>query len=326
MSLIIAKTPLRISFIGGGTDLPTFYNKNGYGSVISTSIDKYVYIILNKSFEKVYKLTYSENEKIHDIKEIQHNLIRECFKYCKVDEYIELKSIGDIPSKGSGLGSSSAFTVSLFNALSVMKNVYNSKEVLAETACKIEIEHCKSPIGKQDQYAAAYGGLNKIDFHSDGGVKVCNLNSNRMFMQELQNHIIILNTGIQRSANTVLRDQIANLKDDEKYTNTKNILSLVECFQTALNDENVAEAAKIVEESWYLKKTLSSNISNDQIDDAYELARTHGAWGGKLLGAGNGGYLLLFAPPNKHNAIKAAIGWEQLQVSFDYEGARILTC
>ena len=298
--MIIIKTPLRVSLLGGGSDHYNFF-KNNYASVISSSINKYIYLSLNEKFLDGLKLSYSQIENVNKINDINHNIIRETLKYYNFQKTnIEITSISDIHSNGTGLGSSSAFTISLIHALrKYLKKKINS-EILAKESSNIEINILKSPIGYQDQYQCAFGGLNRIEFNSKK-INVIRLKNSKKKLNFLNNHISCIYTDIERKTNTILEKQNKDLdKNIKKIRNLKEIVSMIPDFIKSIEHENIKEVGNILNKSWELKKTLEKNISSKKINDLYSYTISKGALGGKILGAGGGGFLLLIVN-NKKN-------------------------
>lgn len=323
--MIISRTPLRISFAGGGSDLPAFYS-NETGAVLSTSIDKYIYITVNKKFDRKIRASYSITEIVDKVEELRHELIRESLKLVNPPNGIEITSISDIPSQGTGLGSSSTYTVGLLNALYAYIGQHAGAEHLAQEACFIEIERCGKPIGKQDQYIAAYGGLQFIQFNSDESVfvdpVVCRLETKI----EVQRRLLLLYTGLTRSANGILEEQSKNTKSDEqKRSSLRRMTNLAHELRQALQMNDLDGFGEVLHQGWIEKKKLAAGISNSKIDRWYDTARQHGAIGGKVLGAGGGGFLLLYAPPECHGDIIRALP-ELRSVNFNFEpqGSKII--
>ena len=322
--MIVSKTPLRMSFAGGGSDLPSFY-KNNTGAVLSTSINKYMYICVNKKFDGRIRLNYSKTEDVLSINEIEHPLVREALDIMDINAGIEIASMADIPSKGSGLGSSSSYTVGLLNALSAYKNNFISKEDLAKKACEIEIERCGEPIGKQDQYAAAYGGLNLIQFHSNNHVTVDPIICSSTTIHNLEKSILIFYTNQTRSASKVLKKQSEEMKNSKKREYMCRMVEIAFKMKTNLESGNLDDFGSLLDDNWRLKSLLTNDITNSVIDNWYAKALKNGALGGKLLGAGNGGFLMFFAPPSKHNNIKKALSELQcFNFGFDKDGSKII--
>lgn len=323
--MIISRTPLRMSFVGGGSDLPSFYRQHG-GAVVSTAINKFVYITLNEKFDHRIRVGYSRTEEADTVGEVQHPLVRESLRLLNVEGGIEITSIADIPSKGSGLGSSSAFTVGLLHALHAYAGRYASAEQLANEACAIEIERCGEPIGKQDQFAAAFGGFNFIEFNPDDSVSVEPILCRRETLQELQSSILVFYTGLSRSASAILKNQQeAVAGSSAKQKDLQRMVQLARDLKTELQKNNLAAFGEIIHEGWELKRSMTGEISSGEIDGWYAAARNAGAVGGKLLGAGSGGFLMFVAPPGKHDAIAAALKQlRKIPMHFEPQGSRII--
>lgn len=322
--MIVSKTPLRMSFVGGGSDLPVWYREE-LGAVLSTSIDKFIYISVNPKFDGRIRLNYSQTEEADHFSQLQHPLVREAMAITEILGGVEIASMADIPSKGSGLGSSSSFTVGLLNALYAFKNQYISKGDLARLACEIEIERCGEPIGKQDQYAAAFGGLNLIRFHPNNGVSVDPIICSSSLIQQLNNSILVFFTGRTRSASLVLEGQSAALKQAERRNLMRRMVELAFELKRELEIGSLDNFGDILDENWRLKAQLTNGISDPQIDGWYSTGLAHGAKGGKLLGAGNGGFIMFFAPPERHDDIKAALpGLTPKRFRFETNGAQIV--
>ena len=314
-----------MSFVGGGSDLPVFYRKFG-GAVVSTAINQFVYITVNKKFDEKIRVSYSKTEEAGTVDRIKHPLVRETMKLLKIDGGMEITSVADIPGRGSGLGSSSSFTVGLLHALHAYAERYASAEQLAREACEIEIERCGEPIGKQDQYAAAFGGLNFIQFHEDDSVSVEPILCKRETLRTIQDHILVFDTGITRSASDVLKHQQSAVASEKKKQSVmRKMVALAEQMKSELQRNRAGAFGEIIHEGWLLKKSLTSGISTDAIDDWYAKARKAGAVGGKLLGAGAGGFLMFYAPPEKHEAITQSLGKLRLMdFKFEPQGSRII--
>src|SRR4051812_48495969 len=322
--MIISRTPLRMSFVGGGSDLPSYYRRHG-GAVVSTAIDKYVYVNVNKKFDDGIRVAYSKNEEVASIAQIEHRLVRAALRHLEFAGGIEITTIADIPSRGTGLGSSSSFTVGLLHVLSAFKGRYMSSEQLARDSCHIEIDVCGEPIGKQDQYAAAFGGLNLIEFEPDDSVVVSPIICERATVARLQADILVLYTGITRSASDVLRQQAAEVSADRHESTLRRMVELAYVLRDELHKNNLAAFGEILHENWLLKKSLTQGVSSQPIDEWYRAARAAGALGGKILGAGGGGFLMLYAPQESHTAIKAALPMlRPVQIGFELLGSRII--
>lgn len=302
--MIITRAPLRISFVGGGTDIKEFYSRYP-GRVISTSIDKYVYIVANpNTFSGKYIAKYMETEIVDHPKYFKHDRFKESLIAMEINEGIEIASFADLPAK-TGLGSSSSFSVALMKALHAHQGKKISKENVAQSACNLEIEILKEPIGKQDQYAAAYGGMNMITFNVDGSVSVEPIFLDFRFRSKFENHMMLFYTGITRSAGDVLNEQKKGI--DDKFETYKKMSDSVLDFVELIRKEDLRGMARMLHEGWGRKKSLSGAISNNITDTLYETAIKAGAWGGKILGAGGGGCLLFMADPGHQQKIQEAI-------------------
>jgi len=322
--MIISRTPLRMSFVGGGSDLPVFYRRYG-GAVVSTAINQFVYLTVNPKFDDRIRVSYSRTEEARSVAKIRHPLVREALKLLGLTGGLEITSVADIPGRGSGLGSSSSFTVGLLHALHAHAGRHAGAEQLAREACQIEIERCGEPIGKQDQYAAAYGGLNFIEFRPDDSVRVEPIICRRETIQELERSIVVFYTGITRRASAILQDQQARLGSEKrKQSVTRRLVELAQTLRTELQHNRASSFGEIIHQGWRLKKSLAEGISTDAIDDWYAKARKAGASGGKLLGAGAGGFLMFCAPPERHEAIAAAVKLRRVDFRFEPQGSRIL--
>jgi D-glycero-alpha-D-manno-heptose-7-phosphate kinase len=323
--MIITRTPLRISFAGGGSDLPAFYEQE-QGAVLTTAIDKYIYITVNPKFDHKIRASYSITEIVDSVDEVQHELIREAMYLLEIKQGIEITSISDIPSQGTGLGSSSSYTVGLLNALYAYRQHMAGAERLAAEACHIEIERCRKPIGKQDQYIAAYGGLQYIRFNPDGSVFTDPLICSSRTRQRLEARLLLLYTGLTRRADDILAEQSQETRANEgKRTALRRMVSLAGEMCEALGRDDIDAFGEILHAGWMEKRKLATNISNRQIDDWYNRARTAGAIGGKLLGAGGGGFLLLYADPAFHAEICRALP-ELRPIPFNFcpQGSKVI--
>lgn len=323
--MIISKSPFRVSFAGGGSDLAAFYRK-GYGAVLSSSIDKYVYLALHRFFEDRYLLKYAQTESVTAVDEIRHPLIRECLKITQCTDFLEITSFADIPASGSGLGSSSAFCVGLINAISAFQRQLMSKESLAAKACEVEIERMGEPIGKQDQYASAYGGLNYIRFNADDSVQVTPILLSKVERSALDESLVMFYTGITRKASSVLTEQNQNLATDaDKYAAMCRIRDGADRLAEELAGGNLDAVGLEMNAGWELKKTMARGISSPELDEIYTIAMAAGALGGKLLGAGGGGFFLFYCPPAKQQGLSAALRrLRQVPLNLDREGSRII--
>lgn len=322
--MIVSKTPFRVSIFGGGSDLESFYSRST-GGVLSFSIDKYMYISSHKYFEAdEYRLKYSKTETVKKISEIEHPILRTALDMLDIPAGVELSSIADIPS-GTGMGSSSTFTVGVLHNLLTRKNQFTDKGRLAEMACQIEIEKLKEPIGKQDQYAASFGGLNVIKFLPHGEVTVEGVHLSRERFKYFQDHLCLFYTGVSRSASEVLADQKKNISNENsKFENLKTMVSFVDEGKNLLLQDKFQDFGKLVHQSWELKKSLSAKIANSYIDEVYAKALKLGAWGGKLLGAGGGGFLLFVVPPSHRQNLIDNLGLRQFPFQIEFDGSKII--
>lgn len=323
--LVVTRTPLRVSFAGGGTDFAGFYER-GEGAVLSTAIDKYVYVTLKRHdalFGSPIRLNYSETEQVETVDEIRNDIARACFGLLAIEPPIYMSTVADIPAS-SGLGSSSAFCVGLLNALHVWRGETVAAAQLAEEAAHIEIEALRRPIGKQDQYAAAYGGFNLYRFLPGGGVSVEAQRFAPGVRRQLFEHLLMFWTGIGRQAPDVLAEQSANIGDRRQ--ELSSLRRQAGELHLALAGNFHPEAfGRALDEGWRRKRRLASTISNGRIDGWYERALAAGAWGGKLCGAGGGGFFLFAAPQAKHRAVRAALGeLKELSIQAEPQGSRVL--
>ena len=322
--MIITRTPYRISFVGGGTDLRNYY-KNSQGKVISTTIDKYIYVVIKRQVgivEYKYRINYSTVEICNEINEIKHPIVREALKFFEIDWPLEITTFSDIPGQ-TGLGSSSAFAVGLIHGLFAIKGEMATKHKISSLAAKIEVEYLKRNIGKQDHFASAYGNLNVILFNKDETVNIEPVFHTLKTRNELENKLMLFYTFLKRDANTILKSQNDNTKKNIIYLD--EMKGLVDTFRDIVNfGSNINELGEILNHSWELKKMLSSDISNDKINGYYKKALQSGAIGGKLLGAGGGGFLLILANSEDHDTIKSALSdLFYMPFKFDQGGTRI---
>jgi D-glycero-alpha-D-manno-heptose-7-phosphate kinase len=323
--MIISRTPLRMSFVGGGSDLPAFYRRFG-GAVVSTAIRKYVYVTVNPKFDHRIRISYSKTEEVDTVSRIKHPLVRESMKLLDIPGGLEITSIADIPSRGTGLGSSSSFTVGLLHALHASAGRYASAEQLAREACHIEIERCGEPIGRQDQYAAAYGGLNFIQFHPDDSVSVDPVVCRRETLLRLQEDTLVFYTGLTRRAAGILKDQQKAMASERpKQRAMKRMVALAHELRDQLQKNNLEAFGELLHQNWVLKRGITGDITNRRIDEWYEAGRREGALGGKLLGAGQGGFLMFYAPRARHEAIVRRLrGLRHVPITFEPEGSKII--
>lgn len=323
--MIISKTPCRLSFAGGGSDIASFYREHG-GAVVSVTIDKYVYLTLQQRFDQSIRIGYSRTEEVNQVDQIQHPIVRNCLQMLGPQKGIEITSHADIPSRGSGLGSSSSFTVGLLNGLYAYQGRHASPQQLAEQACHVEIDLCGDPIGKQDQFAAAFGHLRMYHFHPDGTVRVDPLICKPQTLEKLQRNLLMFYTGITRSAAEILKEQTRVLGGERTAIDKmQRIVQHAYDVRHELENGNADGVGEILHESWLLKRSLSRGITNAEIDSWYEAARAAGATGGKILGAGGGGFLLLYAQPERQGAVRQALAHlRRIPFRFEPEGSKIV--
>ena len=321
--MIISRTPLRISFAGGGSDLPSYYQESE-GAVLSTTIDKYIYLAVHKYFYPNQSLLkYSKTELINNNSEIQHPLFRECMQLLDIHG-IDISSMADVPA-GTGLGSSSAFTVSLLNVLHAYKHEAVSPEYLAAKACEIEIERLGDPIGKQDQYAAAYGGLNFIRFNPDHSVNVEKIIMNPATKLQLDRNLLMYYTGTTHSASALLKEQNKEMQNLSKRQVIGKMVEMAYELKQVLESNNIDDFGRILHEGWLLKKSISNGISNLVIDDLYNTGLQAGALGGKLLGAGGAGFVLFYVPEERKESFRRQMGnYIELPFQFENYGSKII--
>ena len=323
--MIITKTPFRISFVGGGSDLPAYYTQRK-GAVLSTTIDKYMYISTHKFFEKdKIRCKYSQTETVDHVDELRHPILRTVLKDFDLNG-IEVSSIADIPG-GTGMGSSSSFTVGLLHNLTAYSNLDISKEGLGSGACRVELDLLKEPIGKQDQYAAAFGGLNLIEFLPNGSVNVEPVLISDQTRKELNSNLKLYYIGNQRSASGILAEQKKNTAQKEKFDTLGKMVDLVYDLKDALTQGNLDDFGAILNQNWLLKQSLATGITNQRINDLYATALDAGALGGKLLGAGGGGFMLFYVPTQKQSAVDKAmqtLGAESFDFNMESFGSQII--
>jgi len=322
--MIITKTPFRISFVGGGSDIEAFYSRS-QGAVLSTTVNKFMYISSHSFFDgDKFRIKYSQTETVDNVDRIRHPIVREVLKKFNVPGGIEISSNADVPA-GTGLSSSSSFTVGLLHNIHTVLGRFVTKRQLAEEACQIEIERLKEPIGKQDQYAAAFGGLNIIKFNPSGTVEVEPIHLKRDVYEQLQNNLLMFYGGKPRKASDILTEQKNNLTSQKKTDVLKKMVELVWKLRDALYGGALEAFAKLLHENWLLKKQLASKISNCRIDEIYRTAMENGALGGKLLGAGGGGFLLLYSEPKNHKRLREALSrLKEMRFRFESEGSKLI--
>jgi D-glycero-alpha-D-manno-heptose-7-phosphate kinase len=320
--MIITKTPFRVSFCGGGSDMAAFYKHYG-GCVLSTSINRYMYLTIHPYFdERKTALRYSSIEIVDDIRDIKHSIYRQVLNDMNVSG-VEISSTADVPS-GTGLGSSSAFTVGLIHTIHCYQSKYLSNEEIAAEACRVEIEKLGNPIGKQDQYAAACGGLNFIEFNRDDTVTVSPIIMNKETKEALQDNLVMFYTGITHDANIILAEQKKNISEEDKAGNLLKMCALARDMKKSLEADELSDFGKILNEGWVRKRELASGVTSPKIDELYECAITHGASGGKLLGAGGGGFLLFYCEKYKQKKLEEALGLRRFPFKFEHDGTSVV--
>lgn len=323
--MVISRTPFRISFFGGGTDYPAWYKKYG-GSVLATTINKYCYLTvryLPPFFDHKYRIAYSRIESCKTIEEINHPSVREILRFFKVKQGLEVHHDGDLPAR-SGLGSSSAFTVGLIHALYALRGHMPNKHKLAKESIHMEQKILKETVGSQDQIEAAYGGLNHITFQRDGEIKVRPVTVSSKRIRDLENHLMLFYTGIVRTASDVANTFVPNIRQKEK-----QLVAMNQMVDQALNildsKQDITDFGKLLHEAWELKRSLSSSVSNSFIDDIYLNARSAGVIGGKIIGAGGGGFLLFFVPPSHQTKVRKLFSkLIHVPFKFEHEGSQVI--
>ncbi|HYA54657.1 MAG TPA: GHMP kinase [Thermoplasmata archaeon] len=321
--MIITRTPLRISFAGGGTDLPAFYRAYGGGAVTSAAIDRYIHVLVNQKFDQSIRVAYSRTENVDRLDDLQHGLVREAMRATGVHEALEVHTIADIPGEGTGLGSSSTLTVGLLNALYAYRGILKDPAELAEEACQIEIDRLKGAAGKQDQYIAAFGGVQYFDFHADDTVRASPIPLSSADRNGLSDHLSLFYTGVTRKAQGILSEQSARTTDNKD--SLLRMRELAASARTAIAHRNWVGLGELLDEGWRLKRGLTKGISNETIDQQYAAAKAAGAYGGKITGAGGGGFLLLLHPPERSRQIAEALSpMTRLPIRIVPEGSRIL--
>ncbi len=324
--MILSRAPVRFSLGGGGTDLPSYSKAHG-GFLVASAIDKYVFIAIHKRFDELIRLSYSKTEIVKELSEIEHPIFREALQLAKVEKGIELFSMADVPAN-SGLGSSSTFTVALLNALHAYKREYLSTGDLAEAACSLEIDRLKEPIGKQDQYIAAYGGVTAFTFNKDGTVVAERVNVAPETLDELESNLLIFFSGVERRASSVLKEQAKTItaNADDAVNRMHRIKEMGYETKRYLERGEVDRFGDLLHEHWMNKRQLASNMSDSNLDEHYEAARKAGAIGGKIMGAGGGGFFMFYTRPGDKRRVYEAMkarGLRQLRFRFDHDGARI---
>ncbi|MBA7490138.1 D-glycero-alpha-D-manno-heptose 7-phosphate kinase [subsurface metagenome] len=321
--MIITQTPLRISFFGGGTDFRDYYMKNGGGAVLSTAIDKYIFAIIKERFDEKIYINYSKKEIVDEVGEIEHDLVRESMRKTGVEKGVEITTLADIPSEGSGLGSSSSVTVGLLNLFYLYQAKSQSAEKLAEEACQIETDVLKKPIGKQDQYAAAFGNLNIIRFNPDDTISVEPLVVEERIKHALEANLMLIYTGMTRSSTEILSQQRKNIMNRTKVLS--EMRDMVDEGREYLLKGHLHDFGRLLDRGWELKKSLANRITNPKIEQMYETALKAGVLGGKVCGAGGGGFLLLNCPFGKQDKVRDALGNPQeLPFHFERDGTKAI--
>jgi D-glycero-alpha-D-manno-heptose-7-phosphate kinase len=322
--VIITQTPLRISLGGGGTDLPSYYSQRE-GFLVAGAINKYIFVGVNKTFSQTYAIKYSAMEHVETVADIKHPIVREALAMHDVPPAVEIVSLADIPA-GTGLGSSGTFTVGLLRAIHAFKREHISPADVAEEACRIEIDVLKEPVGKQDQYIASYGGLTCFTFHRDGTVEASALAVSDDTLYDLEDNLLMFFTGYSREAGSVLADQKqrSEQQDDEMLHNLDTVKAVGLSVKKALEGGDTRKFGELMHEHWLTKRVRSKNMSNDRIDHWYDVGIRNGAVGGKLVGAGAGGFLLFYAEDRL--ALRRAMakeGLQELRFAFDHEGSKL---
>lgn len=320
--MIIVQTPLRISFLGGGTDFQDFYREEE-GCVVSSAIDKYIYVIVKRRFDAKIRVGYTRTEMVDNLEQVEHELVRESLRLTGVSQQVEIATMGDIPSQGSGLGSSSTVTVGCLNALYTYLGRQVEADTLARQACQIEIDTLGKPIGKQDQYIVAHGGLRFIRFCQDESVKVDSLAVSDEVRRALDDRLMLLFTGITRKADTILTEQVAHI--DERRSILRGLRDLALTARDDILKADLDAFGTAMDKGWHLKRQLASRISNPEIDEMYTAARRAGALGGKISGAGGGGFLLLYGQPGYQDRVRQALnGLQELPFRLVRDGTKVI--
>jgi len=323
--LIVSKTPLRLTLGGGGTDLPSYYSKFG-GFVVTSSLNKYIYIVVKERFEESVRVSYSITEVVNNINDIKHPLVREVLKFLEIEKHLEIVSIADVPSK-AGLGSSGSFAVGLLHALHTFKGDNPSQHRLAEEACHIEMDVLKAPCGKQDQYIASFGGFRCLHIDKNGKVEVEDLKISEETVRELENNLLFFYTGIVRDSFEVLMEQQKRIQTDEEALEAMHKIKEIGFkVKKALESGNLAEWARLQHEHWMAKRGTANSMSKSVIDRWYKLGIEKGSLGGKLMGAGGGGFLMFYVENNKSEIRKAMAkeGLREVKFGFSLEGSKII--
>jgi len=320
--MIISQTPLRVSLLGGGTDFRDFFLKEG-GAVLTLAINKYVYVILKERFDDMIYINYSKKEIVSSVFEIQHELVREAMRKTGISKGVEITTLSDVPSEGTGLGSSSSVTVGLLNAMYAYLGMQVPAERLAQEACEIEIDILNKPIGVQDQFIAAFGDLCFIEFHTDGNISITKVPLSIEAKRVLVSNLLLFYTNRTRKADTILKEQKANIADRKDELCRLRDLAY-EGYQALLRGD-FDRIGELLHENWLLKRRLASGVSDPQIEEMYETALRAGALGGKVAGAGGGGFLLVYCPREKQNAVRTALSqYRELPFMLSRDGSKII--
>lgn len=320
--MLVSQTPLRISFAGGGTDFARYYREHE-GAVVSAAIDKYVYVVVVPRFDELIIVNYTKKETVENVRDLQHELVREAMLRTGVENGVEITTLADVPSEGSGLGSSSTVTVGLLHALYAYKGSLVTAEQLAREACEIEIDICGKPIGKQDQYIAAYGGVCQFRFRKDEAVDVRQFRRCPELFHGLSRQILMFYTGKTRKAQSIL--SLQNERTGANLDQLHCLKALAQRSAEALDRLRIWEIGRLLNEGWQVKRRLADGISNPEIEEMYDLALSAGASGGKICGAGGGGFLLLSCDPAHHKAVRQALsGYRELPIALDPDGSKII--
>jgi len=319
--MIIVQTPLRISLFGGGTDFPGYFRAEG-GCVLSSAIDKYVYVILKERFDDQIRISYTVTEIVNQVDDINHELIREALKMTGIKKGVEIVTMGDVPA-GTGLGSSSTVTVGALHAFHTYCGQTISMEQLAREACEIEVDILNKPIGYQDQFIASYGGLRFLEFHQDGSVSHQAIEVDPDISNQLSIRLMLLYSGAPRRSETILSEQKNNIHNN--LTALSKLKEITYEARIALTEGRLDTIGCLLHESWELKKSLAAGITNGEIGEIYQIARKAGALGGKITGAGGGGFLMLYCPPDKKEKVRSALSHlKELPFRFEPNGSRVI--
>ncbi len=320
--MIITQTPLRISLFGGGTDFPEFYRREG-GSVLTTAVDKYVFVIIKARFDDLIRVGYTRTELVERVDQVQHDLVREALRLTGIDRGVEIATMADVPATGTGLGSSSAVTVGLLNAMYTYLNDTRPAADLARLACQIELERLGRPMGKQDAYISAFGGFRRLRFHPDERVEVESLPLEEKVLRQLSQNLLLFHTGQSRDAGTILAEQQANIP--RRLGELRELKAMAEEGCRLLLAGQVDEFGRLLDTAWQVKQRLASGIANGTIQAMYESARRAGALGGKVCGAGGGGFLLLYCPYERQHQLRQALaGYRELVFRPEKDGSKVV--